>query len=457
MKRLAAILLTLLLFPGCMQRNAETPAEQQTTISQTSETHPAAVLPSETQSTEPFVTDVPEVTAQEPVMPNGNHFTDFKGIWLSQYDLAGIYLNQNVQREKSDFINRMSEVLDNVQAQGFNTVVLQVRPNGDSMYPSEYYPMSRYVVGTYGLAADYDPVSVIVELAKARNLSIHAWINPMRCMSTENLEKISIDYLIRQWYDDPMKNGTYIVSSGAYWYLNPAYEEVRKLITDGAAEILARYDFDGLHMDDYFYPTTDASFDAAAYAEMGSGMSLEEFRRNNLNMLVASLYEITKASGQEKEYGISPAGNIDTVYQQQYADVYTWCSEEGYIDYICPQVYFGLEHQRYDFISVCNTWQDIIRLDAVDLVVGMTFEKALRKEDPYAGSGKNEWNEHTDVLQRCLEYTSELQKCRGICVFSYQHFYDPISGEEIAGTSAERDAFVPAMKNITWIYRGGVG
>ena len=210
-------------------------------------------------------------------------------------------------------------------------------------------------------------------------------------------------------------------------------------------------------MDDYFYPTTDASFDAAAYSELGDSLSLDAFRRKNINRLVASLYDITKAYGEEKLYGISPAGNIGTVYERQYADVYTWCSEEGYIDYICPQVYFGLEHQNFDFVSVCNTWQDIIQTNEVDLIVGMTLEKALTQEDAYAGTGMNEWKEHTDILKRCLEYTAQLEKCRGVCVFSYQHFFDPSTGEEIAGTAAEREEFIPALETITWQYRDGVG
>lgn len=450
MKRILILaVIFLFMFSGCVREESQTPTE----LSQQWE-NPTVVQTQPVQSpmTEPALT-VPT----EPPTQNVMDFSDFKGIWLSQFDLHQIYLENGVQRGEADFIGRMAQVLDNVKKLGFNAVMLQIRPYGDSMYPSAYYPMSKYVVGEYGNMAEYDPVAIIVELAKERGLAIHAWINPMRCMATEDLCQVSDDYLIRQWYDDPDRNGTWLVHSGKYWYLNPAYEEVRNLIVDGAAEILERYDFDGLHMDDYFYPTTDAAFDAASYAELGGGLSLEEFRRNNLNMLVASLYEITKGLHQNKMFGISPAGNMNTVYQQQYADVYTWCSEEGYIDYICPQVYFGLEHQKFDFVSVCNTWQDIILTDSVDLIIGMTFEKALTLVDAYAGTGKNEWREHTDILKRCLEYTVELEKCSGICVFSYQHFYDPVTGEEIAGTAAERGEFVPALSTITWCHRGGVG
>ena len=450
MKRTLILLAAaLLLLAGCTFEKVRTSTEPSRQCEKPVET--------QTQPTKPEVTEPSQADPTDSPLQSAGNNTDFKGVWLSQYDLSAIYLDNGAQRAQSDFTSRMAQVLDNVMEQGFNTVVLQVRPNGDSMYPSDYYPVSKYVVGEYGLDAIYDPVAIIVELAKERGLKIHAWINPMRCMATADLFQVSTDYLLRQWYDDPRKNGTYLVQSGTYWYLNPAYEEVRELIVSGATEILERYGFDGLHMDDYFYPTTDESFDAAAFAVMGEGLDLADFRRKKLNSLVASLYDAVKAFGSEKLFGISPAGNITTVYESQYADVYTWCSVAGYIDYICPQVYFGLEHQRYDFVSVCNTWQNIIQTETVDLIVGMTFEKALTQEDAYAGTGKNEWKEHTDILKRCLEYTAQLEKCRGVCIFSYQHFYDPSTGAEIAETAAEREEFVPALEVITWLHRGGVG
>lgn len=445
MKKILYILIFALLLSGCSGLGN---GREQTGVPTTGLlTEPSETQTQPTRVTEPALT---EPTETEPTEPAEVQSADFKAIWLSQYDLWDIYLCDGIQRDRADFSSRMAQVLDNIHSQGFNTVFLQVRPNGDSMYPSEYYPMSKYVVGQYGMEAAYDPVAVIVSLAKERGLAIHAWINPMRCMKTEELEAVSDAYRIRQWYNDAERNGTYIVQSGAYWYLNPAYPEVRQLILNGAAELLETYDFDGLHMDDYFYPTTDASFDEAAYREFGGGGSLEEFRRENLNLLVADLYAAVKASGEGRLYGISPAGNINTVYNSQYADVYTWCANPGYIDYICPQVYFGLEHQSYDFVTVCNTWQGIITEENIDLLIGMTFEKALSQEDKYAGTGKNEWKEHQDVLKRCLEYTLELPKCRGISVFSYQHFFSPVTGEPVAGTAAEREQFVPALQEITW-------
>lgn len=416
-------------------------------------TEPLDTPPSTEPSTEPSVVpSTPPVTEpgdETPVL----QYRNIKAMWLSQYDLTGIYLDDGVQRDESGFTALMIRVLDNVKAQGFNTVFLQIRPNGDSMYPSAFYPMSAYVVGRLGEQARYDPVEIIIRLAHEQSLSVHGWINPMRGMSEEEILLIGEEYPIRQWYDDPGLCGKYIVLVDGRWYLNPAYDAVAELICNGAGEALELYDFDGLHMDDYFYPTADASFDAAAYDDYrknGGTMDLADFRRDALNRLVAGLYGITGSSRDGRIFGISPAGNVKTVYNSQFADIYTWCAKPGYIDYICPQVYFGLEHGSHDFVKVCRTYQDMIKTDAVELLVGMTFGKAMTEADQWAGSGKDEWKNNKDVLARCLQTTRDLEACRGVSVFCYQYFFDPVTGESISQTARERENFVPVLQDITW-------
>jgi uncharacterized lipoprotein YddW (UPF0748 family) len=381
------------------------------------------------------------------------NFEDMKCMWLSQFDLSRIYSDGGTQRMESDFRALMATVLDKVAENGINTVILQVRPNADSMYPSEFYPPSAYVVGSYGKDFSYDAVEIVIKLARERGLSIHAWINPLRAMSDSQITSVQRDYAIRRWYDDSALRGKYVVKVGENWYLNPAYSEVRELIIDGACEVMQKYDFDGLHMDDYFYPTTDSSFDMSAYMQYlreDGELSLEDFRRDALNKLVGGMYDCVKAIDPEALYGISPAGNYNTVYNSHYADVLSWCAEEGYIDYICPQVYFGLEHSSFDFVSTAEKWQSYIKTDSVKLIVGMSLGKAQSGVDNYAGEGKNEWSEHKDVLKRCLEYTKELDECIGVAYFCYQYFYDPLTAEPNAKTQTERDNFVPILKEITW-------
>lgn len=470
MKKLAALVLVLLLvlLGGCGDDGPKQTQPPNLLLIQPSaappETAATPALPTELP-TNPPTEPATEHATQPPTQPHTEppteppagvsalQYGNMKAMWLSQFDLPGIYLDGNSQREKADFTARMEQVLDNVASQGFNTVFLQVRPNGDSFYPSAYFPMSAYVVGQLGTPAQYDPVEIIVDLAHGRNLSIHAWINPMRAMSEAEMELVPPEYALRQWFEDPDLRNRYIVSVNGRWYLNPAYGPVQDLIAAGAEELLTRYPFDGLHMDDYFYPTTDASFDADAYEGYkmdGGSLSLADFRRDQLSRLVQRLWELTHASGSGRIFGISPAGNLATVYESQYADVYRWCVGDGYLDYICPQVYFGLEHASFDFVSVCEQYQDLIQSDSVDLIVGMTFGKAYSQEDKWAGSGKEEWKNNKDVLARCLQATAELQKCRGVSVFCYQYFFDPLTGSPIAQTAQERENFLPVFQQAEW-------
>ena len=381
------------------------------------------------------------------------NYDDMKCIWLSQFDLSKIYCENGAQRDEESFRSLMATVLDNVKQDGMNTVILQLRPNADSMYPSEIYPPSAYVVGSYGKNFSYDAVEIILELAKERELSIHAWINPLRAMTDAQIRLVPRSYAICQWLDDDRLCGRYIVKVGDNWYLNPAYAEVRELILDGAREIMEKYDFDGLHMDDYFYPTTDTSFDNIAYYQYireDGKLDLAAWRRENLNKLISDMYSLVKSADNGSLYGISPAGNWNNVYNSHYADMYTWCSEEGYIDYICPQVYFGMEHGSFDFVKTCNEWQSYIKTDSVKLIIGMSLGKAQSGVDNYAGDGKYEWQNNKDVLKRCLEYTKELEKCVGVSYFCYQYFYDPISAEQNSATQEERDNFLPILKEISW-------
>ena len=386
---------------------------------------------------------------------NEINYDKVKAMWLSQFDLSGVYTSGSSQRAEGSFRTLMTTILDNCVNLGMNTIIVQVRPNGDSMYPSEYYTMSKYVVGSYGKNATYDPFKIIIELAHARNLSVQAWINPLRLMSTSDITKVSSSYKVGEWYQSSSYNGTYVVQYSSYYYLNPAYEEVRNLIIDGAKEICELYDVDGVHMDDYFYPTTDSSFDSNAYNSYTGSLSLANWRRDNLNKLVSGIYSAVKSVDEDIVFGISPAGNMSNVYNSQYADVYTWCSTAGYIDYMCPQVYFGMLHSSQGFPTCSTGWSDIIKHSSVTLYVGVTLGKAVDGYngtiDTYAGTteGKYEWVNNRDVLKDCLIYTRDnLDKCTGVAFFCYQYFYDPVSGSSVTATQEERDNFLPILKSM---------
>ena len=371
-----------------------------------------------------------------------------KAVWLSQYDLSPIYVSDGVQRSAEAYTALIDTVLDHVKNDGYNTVIVQLRPFGDSMYPSEVYPVSSYVGGAYGNKLVYDPMEILMECATEKGLAVHGWINPLRAMKAEELSAVDDTYLLKQWFADHEKNGDYLVEVSGRLYLNPAHSEVRELIVEGAKEICQKYHVAGIHMDDYFYPTTDASFDQIAYdayKKAGGTKSLTQFRYENINALVRELYSGIKSVNEELQFGISPMGNLETSYTTLYTDVYTWCKEDGYIDYICPQIYFGLEHQTHDFKSVYRTWKAIIKNENVELYVGMTLGKAQSGVDNYAGTGKTEWADHKDVLKRCLEYLQTKEECTGVVFFCYQYMYDPVTGASVAETATERKNMKDAL------------
>ncbi|MBR5869169.1 MAG: family 10 glycosylhydrolase [Clostridia bacterium] len=436
---LLLLFLTLLLFASCDKRGEDAIV----TFEEGDSLPSHLVLEEEVPDPMVSVDVLMDKAAHPPV-----NYDNFKAVWLSQYDLMDVFLKGETQRSAADFSTYVTNIFQNIAESGFNTVILQVRPNGDSFYPSGIYPTSRYVTGDYGKSLTYDPLEILVDKAHQAGLSIHAWINPLRLMSEGNLQKVDSGYPIRRWYDDPTANGTRIVQVNSLLDLNPAYPEVRELILAGAREILETYHVDGLHLDDYFYPTTDPGFDAAAYAADGRGLSLAEFRRDCLNKLIADLYTLTKAVDPALLFTISPAGNLTNVYESDYADVYTWCGEPGYVDAIIPQVYFGLEHETHPFEATLLEWLAIPRCDSVRLFCGMTLEKAKTGTDPYAGSGENEWSQSKDILSRCLALVRENPHCSGVAFFSYQYLFHPLTGEPVEATKIELSTLLPGLQTI---------
>lgn len=374
-----------------------------------------------------------------------------KAMWLSQFDMWGMYCKDGKQRPKDEFKKLLEKMFENIVKIGINTVIVQTRPNADSMYPSKYYPMSKYVVGKYGREALYDPLEMIIEASRKYGTYIHTWINPLRCMTEEEIVDVPEEYAVGSWYKDENIKGKMLIKVGKNYYLDPAYDEVRKLIINGAVELLSKYDVDGLHMDDYFYPTADKSFDEMSYQRYvndGGELSVEDFRRDNLDKLVSGLYKMTKEKSKDLMFGISPAGSIPQVINKHFANVERWCSDDGFIDYIIPQVYFGFEHPSCPFAKLCDDWQMMIKNEKVDLIIGMTLGKAYAECDAYAKEASAEWKENKDVMRRSLEYAMSLEKCKGVSYFCYQYFYDPITGDDCPNTEQERKNLIPLLKEI---------
>ncbi len=363
-----------------------------------------------------------------------------RGIWVSQFDMHYVYCDKGVQRDEESYTALIKTMLANIKRDNFNTVYLQLRPNGDSMYDSALFPVSRYISGAYGGDIEYDAVKIFIEHAHALGISVQGWINPLRLMTVKEMEVIDDRFQIKKWY---LQNNGRVVNVDGRLYLNPAYDEVRQLIVDGAAEIMERFEIDGIHMDDYFYPTTEAYFDIDAFWESGYD-DLGEFRRGNINLLVKGLYEAVKEADRTALYGISPAGNLNSLRNYYYADVFLWCSESGYIDYILPQLYYGFLNRSCPFDKTLSDWAAIVTEPDIKLIIGLcaykTVMAASGEIDAFAGTeeGKNEWINSKDILSRSLLEVYNEEKASGYCFFCYQYLYDVLTGEHNPAFAEER-------------------
>ena len=191
-------------------------------------------------------------------------------------------------------------MLDNIAAMGLNTVFLQVRPSADALYKSSLFPQSRYVSGACGAApdGDFDVLAYWVEGAHKRGLQLHAWVNPYRITKDgkDELDALPESSPARQ-------HPEWVVQYENNYYFDPGLPAVQQLVVDGAAEIVRNYDVDGIHLDDYFYPGTDFN-DAETYARYGEKFDdIDDWRRDNVNTLIASLDETLHAINPDLSFG----------------------------------------------------------------------------------------------------------------------------------------------------------
>lgn len=337
---------------------------------------------------------------------------EVRGIWLSYLDLGPLLKN----RSKSQFTASIREVFDNIADLGLNTVYAQVRPFGDALYDSDYFPASYLFTGTEGKigGAPYDALKIMVEEAHDRGLKLEAWINPYRVYtSSRNLSD-----------DNPalemLETGDALRYDGGVYY-NPGSPVARELIVAGVREIVEGYDVDGIHFDDYFYPpNAPATFDAETYEEADTDLTLAAWRREQVDILVKEVYSAVSGG---KVFGISPAGNNDNNYNSLYCNVGKWLTNSGYVDYICPQVYFGFNNSIKPYASTVDEFNDLITKSGVKLYVGLA---AYKIGD--AQQGGAEWVDNTDIMARQVEYAREQSRYGGFALYRYDSLFNPGSG-----------------------------
>lgn len=244
-------------------------------------------------------------------------------------------------------------MLDHYVSLGFNTVFVQVRSQGDAFYESPYEPWSAFLTNTRGKNPGYDVLGFLVEEAHARGLEFHAWINPFR-ITTRTAATASFPAL------HPSIDPEWIVEHEKLQMYNPAIAGARQRLADVAKDIITKYDVDGLHMDDYFYPDPTSvgalTSDQELYEQLGSGFAtIEDWRRDNVDKTIELMYETVVANRPEIVFSVSPAPNRDYNRNVLYADVVKWC-KEGWVDLLIPQLYQEIGNVSNDFHFNLAIW-----------------------------------------------------------------------------------------------------
>lgn len=316
-------------------------------------------------------------------------------------------------KNKQDITNEITKMIDNIKKYKFNMLILHVSPFSDAIYESKIFPSSSSIVNKEGEKLPIDVLSYFIEVAHKNNIELHAWINPYRISNSTDVTKLSSTNPAYKWLNT--NNVKVIENKGIYY--NPASSEVHDLIISGIEEIVKNYDVDGIHLDDYFYP--DTTIDLENYQPFENTISLTDYRLSNTNKLVKDIYDKIKSINNKVLFGISPEGNIENNYNNNYADVKKWISEKGYIDYIMPQLYYGFLNESKPFLKTLNEWYDLVKIDIAFIPALALYKSGTI--DEYAKSGKYEWIENNDIIVREIKSLKSLKKYDGYSLFRYNN------------------------------------
>ncbi len=307
-------------------------------------------------------------------------------------EMRGVYIatvsNLNFPSKKglseAELKAELDQIVENSRLIGFDTIYFQVRPSGDALYRSEYFPTSRYITGTEGDPLSFDPLEYLITKSAEFDMQVVAWVNPYRITSQKaETKKEALETLAPT--NPARENPDWTVFYDGRLYYDPARSAVRVLIENGVREICRNYKVKGVLFDDYFYPypvSGQVFDDRYSYTASSSALSLEDWRRENVNQMVKASYEAVKKVNPEMTFGISPFGiwknsssdpkGSDTkgmeAYHSIYCDALAWI-EGGYVDYLAPQIYWEKGHSAADFDTLVRWWSAQVDGTEVELYI----------------------------------------------------------------------------------------
>lgn len=394
--------------------------------------------------------DIPEYVFKE---------NDVRGCWIS--NVANIDTPNNL--EKDDYKKYLIGILETMQSYNMNTAVFQVRPLNDAYYPSDLNPWSRFITGTEGKNPGFDVLEFFINEAKKRNIKVHAWMNPYRVSNVsvtdgkitkdEYLSSLDEKNFARKHPEHTILDGTGKI------ILSPSHKEVIEFVSESILEVARKYDVEGVHIDDYFYPYAkikedDERNDYLKYRD-SENQSFDDFRRSNVDKMIKMVHDKLKALEQETnkkvEFGISPfavyrtnssirpdgwekgsynASSALQCYSELYSDVYKWM-KEGWIDYVVPQDYFSFDRKDVSYHDVVWWWSNICNETKTKLYIGQGLYQMGSKE----GWACETWQNKEEIANQ-LKFNCNFPNVLGTIFFTYR---DLVPGQNEIKDAALKD------------------
>ncbi|WP_438351805.1 family 10 glycosylhydrolase [Paenibacillus sp. FA6] len=343
-----------------------------------------------------------------------------RGAWVSTvYNLdwpsAASYVD--MQKQKEEYIY----LIESLQAIGLNSVFVQIRPAGDALYPSALVPWSKTLTGKQGNDPGYDPLQFMIDETHARGMEFHAWFNPFRANTDTNTATLASNHVAIQ-------HPEWIVNTKNQLIINPGIPEARAHVIDVIMEVVNNYNIDGVHLDDYFYPTGVIFNDESTFKTYNSKKiaTKDNWRRDNVNQFVQQLNTSIQSVKPHIAFGVSPFGvwrnkasdrtGSDTKasitsYDDYYADVRTWIKND-WIDYVAPQLYWSLSNKIVQYDTLVNWWVNEVKGTDVELYIGHA---------PYKlGTTEIGWQNAQEIINQ-LKYNANDPEVGGSIFFSARH------------------------------------
>lgn len=348
---------------------------------------------------------------------------EFRGAWIQCVNNQFNGLGRDAMQQT------LLYQLDELQKSGINAIMFQVRAEGDALYQSSLEPWSRYLTGQQGRAPQpyWDPLAWMVEECHKRNMECHAWINPYRAKTkgTATMAPTHPYFQHPEWF----------LNYDGLLLFDPGIPQNRHYICHVASDIIRRYDVDGLHIDDYFYPYPVAGVaipDDASYQLYGNGMERREWRRQNVNAFIRELHDSIRSNKPWVKFGVSPFGiyrnqrndpqgsatNGLQNYDDLYADVLLWV-RQGWIDYNIPQIYWEIGNKAADYATLIRWWND--HAPQRPLYIGQDVERTVKHPDTTNPNQHQVFQKYN--LQRSLPHVQgSCQWYAKACVDNPQHY-----------------------------------